>query len=126
MGRGIVQVTVEGGMVCKVFDAAPGAAAKAKEFISGMLGRAAEKGRMTPEAMQKAVGNVQVVDSIEALADCDVVVEAIVEKLEAKKAVFAQLDGLCGPDTILASRSEERRVGKACVSPCSSRWTPYH
>src|SRR3546814_17636541 len=58
-------------------DAPSDLAAKAKEFISGMLGRAAEKGRMTPEAMQKAVGNVQVVDSIEALADCDVVVEAI-------------------------------------------------
>src|SRR3546814_16195312 len=102
MGRGIVQVTVEGGMVCKVFDAAPGAAAKAKEFISGMLGRADEKGRMTPEAMQKAVGNVQVVDSSEALAGCDVAGEAIVEMHEATKAVLEQLAGVCGPDSIFA------------------------
>ena len=119
MGRGIVQVTVEGGMVCKVFDAAPGAAAKAKEFISGMLGRAAEKGRMTQEAMQTAVANVQVVDTIEDLADCDVVVEAIVEKLDVKKKVFAQLDALCGPDTILASNTSSlsvTEIAAACAN----------
>src|SRR3546814_6953017 len=47
---------------------------------------------------------------MEALADCDVVFEAIVEKREAKKAVFAQLDWLCGPDTILASNTSSLSV----------------
>src|SRR5690606_5929744 len=85
MGRGIVQVTAEGGMRCKVFDANPGAAQKAKDFIDSMLRRQVEKGRMAADAAEAALGRIEIVDSIEAFRDCQVVIEAVFEDLQVKK-----------------------------------------
>ncbi len=110
MGRGIVQVTAEGGMRCKVFDANPGAAQKAKDFIDSMLRRQVEKGRMAADAAEAALGRIEIVDSIEAFRDCQVVIEAVFEDLQVKKDLFAALDAVCGSDTVLATNTSSLSV----------------
>lgn len=110
MGRGIVQVSAEGGMRVRVFDAAPGAAAKAKEFIAGILGRQVDRGRMDAAAREAALGRIEIVDSLEAMAGANVVIEAIVERLDAKQQVFKALDAACGPETILATNTSSLSV----------------
>lgn len=105
MGRGIAQVSAEGGMSVHLFDAQPGAAEKARDFIKSMVERAVAKGTRTPAAAAEIAGRLIVAGKLEELASCDLVVEAIVEKLDVKQALFASLDKICGPDTILASNT---------------------
>lgn len=110
MGRGIVQVAAAGGINVLMIDARPGAAKEAREFIEKMLGRAAEKGSMTPADAAAAVQRIRVVDAIVDLKPCHVVVEAIVENLEAKRALFAELEGVVSPDCVLATNTSSLSV----------------
>ena len=110
MGRGIVQVAAAGGINVLMVDARPGAAKEAREFIEKMLGRAAEKGSMTPADAAAAVQRIRVVDAIVDLKPCHVVVEAIVENLEAKRALFSELEGVVSPDCVLATNTSSLSV----------------
>jgi 3-hydroxybutyryl-CoA dehydrogenase len=110
MGRGIVQVAAAGGMNVLITDARPGAAQEAREFVAKMIGRAAEKGTMTKEAADAAVGRVKVVESLGEFKACHVVIEAIVENLDAKRELFAQLEEVVAPDAILASNTSSLSV----------------
>jgi 3-hydroxybutyryl-CoA dehydrogenase len=83
MGRGIAQVLAQCGARTLVFDAQPGAARKAKEAIGQSLGKLVEKGRLTAADVDKTLGHIVVVDSLEGLAPAHLVVEAIVEELGA-------------------------------------------
>src|SRR5438477_4917439 len=82
MGRGIAQVLAQCGARTLVFDAQAGAAQKAKDAIGQALKKVAEKGRLTPAQVEKAIGLIEIVPSLEALGACHVVVEAIVEDLQ--------------------------------------------
>ena len=110
MGRGIVQVAAAGGMNVLIMDARPGAAQEASDFVAKMIGRAAEKGTMTKEAADAAVGRIKVVESLNGFKDCDLVVEAIVENLDAKRELFAQLEDIVSADCILASNTSSLSV----------------
>lgn len=110
MGRGIVQVAAMGGMNVLMTDARPGAAQEARDFVAKMIGRAAEKGSMTPEAADAAVGRIKVVDSLSDFKACHVVTEAIVENLDAKRELFAQLEDIVAPDCILATNTSSLSV----------------
>ena len=110
MGRGIAQVSVEGGLNVLLFDVQPGAAAKAQAFIGSMIERSVAKGTRTAGQAAEVMARVHVVEAFEDLEACDLVVEAIVEKLEAKQSLFAELDTLCGPDTILASNTSSLSI----------------
>ncbi len=120
MGRGIAQVTVTGGMKAIVYDAAPGAAQKAADFIASMLSRQVEKGRMDAADQDAALARLQVVDDINALAPCDLVVEAIVENLEIKQDLFKSLEDIVGDGTIFASNTSSLRIA-SIASSCSRR-----
>ena len=100
MGRGIAQVAAGGGCKVKLYDSKDGAPAEAKEFINKMLGRNVEKGRMAQEDAERAVARIEVVEGMSGLADCDCVVEAVVENLEIKHAVFKELES-SGQDIVL-------------------------
>jgi len=92
MGRGIVQVAAAGGVNVLMMDARPGAAQEARDFVAKMLGRAAEKGSMTREEADAAANRVNIVYTLAALKPCHVVIEAIVENLDAKRQLFAEED----------------------------------
>ena len=110
MGRGIVQVSAAGGMNVLITDARPGAAHEARDFVAKMIGRAAEKGSMTREAADAAIGRVKVAESLSDFGSCNLVVEAIVENLDAKRELFAQLEDIVAPDCILATNTSSLSV----------------
>jgi 3-hydroxybutyryl-CoA dehydrogenase len=87
------------------YDMQPGAAAKAREFVIAMLERGVAKRTLTAEASAAAAARISVAETINDLKLADVVVEAIVERLDVKQALFTELDALCPPTTILASNT---------------------
>jgi len=113
MGHGIAQVAAQGGCQVTVVEADQGALDKGLARIDKSLAKLAErqvaKGKLD-EAQGKAFvtetrGRVTGSLSRRAVADCDLVIEAIVENLDAKKELFAELGSLCKPETILASNT---------------------
>jgi NAD(P)-dependent dehydrogenase (short-subunit alcohol dehydrogenase family) len=105
MGRGIAQVAVQGGCRVKLYDANTEAATTAVDFLRQMFMSAAEKGQIPAEVVEAIVARVQIVGAVADLADCAIVIEAIAENLDAKHALFAELDQVCAPDAILASNT---------------------
>jgi 3-hydroxybutyryl-CoA dehydrogenase len=127
MGRGIIQVLAQCGMRTLVFDAQPDAARRAKAAIGETLGKLAERGKLERGAADAALGRIEVVERLEALAPCQLVVEAIVEDLGAKRELFSRLEGVVGPDTVLASNTSSLSVtamAAACKRP--QRVAGYH
>ncbi len=127
MGRGIAQVLAQCGARTLVFDAQPGAARKAKDAIAQSLGKLVEKGRLGAAEVEKTLQRVEITDSLERLAPCHVVVEAIVEDLDAKKTLFSKLERSVSQNCILASNTSSLSVtamAAACKSP--GRVAGYH
>ncbi len=110
MGRGIVQVSAAGGMNVLMMDTREGAADEARDFVAKMLSRAAEKGSMTQAEADTATGRIRVAKSLAEFKDCHMIVEAIIENLDAKRVLFAELEGIVGPDCILATNTSSMSV----------------
>jgi len=110
MGRGIAQVTAQGGMKAIMFDAAAGGAAKAKAAILETLKRLVAKGRLTDADLARTEANLGVADKLEDLKGCHVVVEAVFENLEVKQKLFGELEAVIAPDCILASNTSSIRI----------------
>jgi 3-hydroxybutyryl-CoA dehydrogenase len=110
MGRGIAQVAVAGGVNVLMTDSRPGAAQEARDFIEKMLVRAAEKGSMTKDEAVGAVNRLKIVGSPAELKPCHAVIEVIVENLEAKQKLFAELEEVVAPDCILATNTSSLSV----------------
>jgi 3-hydroxybutyryl-CoA dehydrogenase len=127
MGRGIVQVLAQSGVRTLVFDAQAGAAHRARAAIAESLGKLVERGKLERSSVERTLGKIEVVESLEAFRPCDLVVEAIVEDLAAKRELFAALEGIVGPDAILASNTSSLSVtamAAACKRP--QRVAGYH
>ena len=105
MGRGIVQVSAQGGMRVIAYDEKPGAAEAAKAYIAKTLDGLVQKGRVAQADAKSAVDRITLASSLEQVAKADIVVEAIIERLDVKQEVFAKIDSLAGPDTIIASNT---------------------
>ena len=110
MGRGIVQVAAAGGINVLITDARPGAAQEARDFVGKMLARSAEKGSITQEEADRAIARVQIAEGLSGFKQCHVVIEAIVENLEAKRELFGELEGIVAPDCILATNTSSLSV----------------
>jgi 3-hydroxybutyryl-CoA dehydrogenase len=127
MGRGIAQVLAQCGARTLLFDALSGAAKKGKQAIGEALGKLAEKGRLKPAEVDATLGRIEVVDSLERFAPCHVVVEAIIEELGAKRALFTKLESVVREDCVLASNTSSLSVtamAAACKRP--ERVAGYH
>jgi 3-hydroxybutyryl-CoA dehydrogenase len=112
MGRGIAQVAACGGMKVRLFDANGEAVNEAAGFIAKMIGRLAEKGKMDPAEADAAKARIEPAARLQDMADCDVVIEAIVEKLEVKHSVFGELEEIVREDAILASNTSSLSITK--------------
>src|SRR5687767_13336090 len=110
MGRGIAQVLAQCGARTLLFDAQPGAARKGKESIAAALGKLTEKGRLPAADAQAILQRIEVVESVEALAPCHAVVEAIIEELGAKKELFKSIEKHVSEACILASNTSSLSV----------------
>jgi len=127
MGRGIVQVLAQCGVRTLVFDAQPGAAARAKEAIAKSLAGIAQKGRISQADADAALARIEIVDALAALKPCHVVVEAIVELLAPKQELFQSLEKIVSDSCILASNTSSLSVtamASACAKP--GRVAGYH
>ena len=110
MGRGIVQVSAQGGMRVIAYDAVAGAADKAKSFIASMLARQVEKGSLGRADADATLARIEIATKLEDLAKANLIVEAVVERLDVKQELFAKLDALAGPQTIIASNTSSLPV----------------
>jgi 3-hydroxybutyryl-CoA dehydrogenase len=105
MGNGIAQVFAQAGYTVHLVDAAPPALDRARATIEKSLGKFAEKGKITADERDASLGRLSTATEIAVLAEADFIVEAIVEDLSAKRALFGQLDALTRPDVILSSNT---------------------
>jgi 3-hydroxybutyryl-CoA dehydrogenase len=105
MGNGIAQVFAQAGFSVRLVDIAAPMLDRARGTIERSLGKFVEKNRLSAEKRDAAMGRLAFATSVDALADADYVVEAIVEHADAKRALFASLDAVTRPDVILASNT---------------------
>lgn len=110
MGAGIAQVAAAAGHQVKLFDTRAEAADKAIADIRKTYGKLAEKGKMSAAAANAASGRLQSACAIGDLADAALVVEAIVENLDAKRQLFADLEAIVADDCILATNTSSISV----------------
>src|SRR5678816_2398134 len=105
MGNGIAQVFAQSGFDVTLCDAVPAAIDRARATIEKSLGKFVEKGKLTAEQRDGAMGRLKTSGSVDDLAGMDYVVEAIAEQVEAKTGLFARLDAITRPDVILSSNT---------------------
>jgi len=110
MGAGIAQVFAQAGFETVGVEVSEELGAKARERIAYYLGRAVEKERMTAEDRDAALARLTTTTARADLAGCDLVIEAIVEDLDAKRELVAELDGIVAPDAVLATNTSALSV----------------
>lgn len=117
MGSGIAEVCARAGLDVIVHEVSAHAADKALDRITSSMERAAAKGKLSDAQLAAAVGRLSASDDLHALADCDLVIEAIVEDEQAKKDVFTQLDKVVVKDhAILASNTSSIPIIKLAMA----------
>lgn len=110
MGRGIAQIAAQAGSTVLLFDQQAAAIAAAQKALVDQWDKLVAKGRLEASVAQQYGARVQAATSLQDLADCDLVVEAIVERLEVKAALFAELEAIVGPDAVLASNTSSLSI----------------
>ena len=116
MGNGIAQVFAQSGHDVVLRDLDQAILERALGNIRKSLGKLAEKGKLTAEERDAALGRLRTATELQAVAGCDLVVEAIVEKLEPKLETFRELDRLTGPAAILASNTSSISITRLAAA----------
>ena len=127
MGRGIAQIAAQAGSTVRLFDAQAQAADKARAGISSQWTRLQEKGRMDDAQVRACKERLKPASAVADLAGCELVVEAIVERLDVKKSLFAELEAAVGESAILATNTSSLSVtaiAAGCTRP--RRVAGYH
>ena len=117
MGRGIAQLFAQAGHEVRLFDSKLEAARDAQRFVLGLLDRQVAKGSLDVAARDAAAERLNVAETMSELSGCSVVVEAIVEDLAVKQALFHSLEEVVADETILASNTSSLLVS-AIASVC--------
>jgi 3-hydroxybutyryl-CoA dehydrogenase len=112
MGAGIAQVAAQAGYDVVGREVSEELCEKARATIEHYLGRAVDKERMSAEDRDAALARLRTTTELGELADCDLVIEAIVEDLDAKRELFAELDRITRPEAILATNTSAISVSK--------------
>jgi 3-hydroxybutyryl-CoA dehydrogenase len=110
MGAGIAQVSVDAGHDTVGREVTTELAERGRATIERYLGRAVEKARMTGEERDAALARLTLTTDVADLAECDLVIEAIVEELDPKRDLFAELDRTTRPDAVLATNTSALSV----------------
>ena len=120
MGRGIAQIAAQAGLTVLMHDARAEAATEACESVGATLASLAAKGKIDPEAARAAAARISAADKLSELAACDIVIEAIIEKLDAKRELFERLEAVVGADCVLVTNTSSLAVtsiAAACRQP---------
>jgi 3-hydroxybutyryl-CoA dehydrogenase len=110
MGAGIAQVAAQAGHAVQLFDMREGAAAEAKTKLAATLDGLVAKGKLEAESAAAALGRITAITALEQAAGAALVVEAIVEKLDAKRGLFKQLEAMVAPTCVLATNTSSISV----------------
>lgn len=105
MGAGISIVCARAGFETVVYDTRADALERAREQTRAFFGKSVERGKLAADELPKVLARLKYATSLDALAPCDLVVEAVFEDLKVKHALFSALDPLCGEHTIFASNT---------------------
>jgi 3-hydroxybutyryl-CoA dehydrogenase len=119
MGAGIAQVALEAGydVVGREVSTELGEAAAAR--IAHFLTRKVEKGQRSEEERDAALARLRTTTALDELADCDLVIEAIVEELDAKRALFSDLERIVRPEAVLATNTSALSVTEIAAATSS-------
>ena len=127
MGSGIAQVAATAGHEVMLFDTNREALQTASEKLQKILNRLVEKGRLDDPTAKAIFGRIYFTDSMKTYAECGMVIEAIIENLDIKKKVFAELETLVSNDCILATNTSSLSVASiAAACEISSRVIGIH
>ena len=127
MGRGIAQIAAQAGSMVKLMDAQAGAAEKACEALCSQWDKLVEKGRIDASVASGYKARLRIGSSLVDLSDCDLVIEAIVERLDIKKTLFAELETIVPAQTVLASNTSSLSVTAiAAALKHPERFAGYH
>ena len=110
MGSGIAEVAAKSGYETVVREVSEELGRKGIARIEGSLARAVEKKKISPEDRDASRSRLSAATELSALADCDIIVEAIVENLDLKKETYRELDRLCKPETIFCSNTSSLTI----------------
>jgi 3-hydroxybutyryl-CoA dehydrogenase len=110
MGRGIAQIAAQAGIRVVLYDTRAGAAEAARDHVTGTLATLAQRGKLPSEVAARAAGLLEIAHVLAHLAPCQVVIEAIVENLEAKRELFQHLEGIVAEDCLLATNTSSLQV----------------
>lgn len=110
MGAGVAQVAAKAGHPVLLFDVDEGAAEKAIDRLSTGLDKLVARGRMSTKEQEALIARIIPIKHLEGLAAADLVIEAIVERLDIKQRLFSDLEKLCGNKTILASNTSSLSI----------------
>jgi 3-hydroxybutyryl-CoA dehydrogenase len=105
MGHGIAQVAAQSGFEVVLADAVPAALERGMAQVARGLGRLVDKGKLAAEERDAALARLRPAADLGAFGEVDLAVEAVVERLEVKRGVLAELDRVCPPQAILASNT---------------------
>jgi 3-hydroxybutyryl-CoA dehydrogenase len=105
MGRGIAQLFAQSGHPVSVYDGVAATVTDAIAAIGSMIDKGVAKNQFTPEHALAVKAAIKPCSTLDALADCGVVIEAIIEEIGAKQALFGQLESILGEQAILASNT---------------------
>jgi 3-hydroxybutyryl-CoA dehydrogenase len=119
MGSGIAQVAAQAGFATIVREVSEALGAKARSSIEKTLAKGIEKGKVTPEARDQALGRITTTTDVGALSRCDIVIEAVVEELEVKNALWRELDGIAPAHAVFASNTSSLTI--AAMAAASGR-----
>jgi 3-hydroxybutyryl-CoA dehydrogenase len=110
MGRGIAQIAAEAGLEVTLYDQNARATTAAIDFVSGLWKKKVSKNKLSQADHDRLLTRLITGTELASLTDCEVIVEAIVEKVEVKQSLFSELEGLIGTDTILATNTSSLSV----------------
>lgn len=120
MGLGISHVCAQAGRAVVAVKATPGSTERAQASLDKTFGRMVERGKMEAADKDAILGRITFTTDESAVADCDLVIESIVEEIETKKALFKRLEDVCRPEAILATNTSTLSV-TAMMAVCERR-----
>lgn len=120
MGRGIAQIAAQADIRVKLFDVKPGAADEAFDSIRQTLAKLSQKGKISPADMEAILQKISIAGSLEDFSPCNIVIEAIIERIDAKHQLFTDLEAVVSEECVLATNTSSlsvTEIAAACRLP---------